>query len=102
MARRPAVAPRRGLDPLRVGKAAQQAFQGRLRALGDVRRRARSAPRGRDDPEPPQADRPARRLGRAVEPLLNSKRPDHAPMVAEPEPEPLQTTLSPLSPPRPP
>ena len=43
----------------------------------------------RHQAEPGQTDRPVRNLGCAVEPLEHAQGPDHPPVVAEPEPEPL-------------
>ena len=64
----------------------------------DRTRPARSSSAGEDagdQAEPGQPDRPAAKLGGPVEPFLDPQGPDHAPVVAEPEPEPLESPCSP-------
>src|SRR5271166_342176 len=46
--------------------------------------------RRRGKPEPGQPDRPSAKLGVTVESFLDPECPDHAPVVAIPEPEPLE------------
>ena len=57
---------------------------------GDSTGAAVVAGRRRHQAEPGQTSRPAGKLGGPVEPLLDPQRPDDAPVVPEPEPEPFQ------------